>query len=174
MAAPNQPNPVPLNQPEPKIGPVFDFIISLSKMIITVKDIDPDNRTCLICTEPYADNSPSGKNTPVKLSCGHVFDLGCLLKWLSIQAGGSQRNVCPLCFKPLFHHSRSEQKFDVRHLQKIDEQRIKEKNDTKKGCAVVIALFFLMNYAPRAAMWPMGVFAGLSVIQLFLQYLGWR
>ena len=195
MAAPNQPNSVPPNQANHKIGSDSDLVVSLGNMI-AVKDIDPDNRTCWICTEPYVDNSPSGENTPVKLGCGHIFDLGCLLRWLFMQEDGSQRDTCPLCLKPLLHNSQPEQQLNVGlrqfpvaafpvaaqinqerinqqrinqqriDQQRIDQQRLEEEN-LREGFAVAFALFCLMNYFPRTSRWVVVVEVCRAVIKLF-------
>ena len=41
-----------------------------------------------------------GPELPVKLSCGHVFGLGCLFSWMKPKSdGGGGSNTCPMCRK---------------------------------------------------------------------------
>ena len=105
------------NQPGPKKTTVFEFLIDLSDMVIEVEDVDSDNRTCPICIQPYDDNRSNRMNAPVKLWCGHIFDIRCLLEWLSIHSEG--RNTCPMCRKPLFYNFSPELKIDVIQLRQF-------------------------------------------------------
>ena len=120
------------NQPDPEMYTVFEFLIDLSERVIAVKDIDSDNRTCSICLIPYIDNSPNGINSPVKLKCGHIFDIRCLLEWLSIHS--ENRNTCPMCREPLFYNFSPELKIDVLHLRQflIAGQLAHHRQTTKK------------------------------------------
>ena len=150
MAAPNQPNTIPPIQSDH-----VDIVPDLCRMIIAVKDIDRDNRTCPICSDPYADRytdqSPDGEKTPMRLPCGHIFDLGCLLNWLLIDSDGHIRNTCPMCRTPLFHQIRPEQKADVRHLRRVlvptqidDQQRLEEEDGPSMPSRVLTALLWII------------------------------
>ena len=55
--------------------------------------------TCTICSEPFL----RGENPEVSvmLDCGHIFGIGCILKWLSpVSRNGN--NSCPNCRKTIF------------------------------------------------------------------------
>lgn len=50
--------------------------------VVSLKELEPEDRTCLICREPYED--PEDGNIihiPVRLPCSHIFGKGCLAKW---------------------------------------------------------------------------------------------
>ena len=193
MAAPVQPNSVPSTQPDPKIGSVFDFLLDLDKMIIAVKDVERDE--CSICTEPYADKSPDGEKSPVKLPCGHIFDLDCLLNWLSVHSPGSHRNACSLCRKPLFLRLRPEDIVDVRHLRRFlvvakkdhqqspieakkDHQRSsKEDDEFGKDLLVLVAMTCLLHFFPKAVTWLMVYSTVMAAARFFgsrlVKRMGW-
>lgn len=71
----------------------------LSKIrLLLASDIHSDV-LCTICSEPFlrGDNP----EIPVRLHCGHVFGMNCILKWLSpVSRNGN--NSCPNCRKPIF------------------------------------------------------------------------
>lgn len=57
---------------------------------------DLDDTTCKIC---YNDSlGVHGTESPVRLSCGHVFGMNCLLKWASTNI--ESRTVCTYCRTP--------------------------------------------------------------------------
>lgn len=58
-----------------------------------------NDMNCIICSEPFL----RGENpeVPVRLECGHIFGINCILKWLSpVSRNGN--NSCPNCRKPVF------------------------------------------------------------------------
>lgn len=65
---------------------------------LVASDIHND-MLCTICSEPFlrGDNP----EIPVRLHCGHIFGMNCILKWLSpVSRNGN--NSCPNCRKPIF------------------------------------------------------------------------
>ena len=58
-----------------------------------------DGMSCTICSEPFLRGS--NPEVPVKLDCGHIFGMNCILKWLSpVSRNGN--NSCPNCRHPVF------------------------------------------------------------------------
>ena len=71
----------------------------LSKARLPVASSLGSDMTCTICTEAFL----RGENpeVPVRLDCGHVFGMNCILKWLSpVSRNGN--NSCPNCRRPIF------------------------------------------------------------------------
>ena len=60
---------------------------------VEIMSLDPDDRTCGICLEPYGEPEPTRGNIEdaVKVPCGHVFGDICIKKWLS------EHSTCPSC-----------------------------------------------------------------------------
>ena len=58
-----------------------------------------DDFQCTICSEGFL----RGENpeVPIRLDCGHVFGMNCILKWLS-PLSRSGNNSCPNCRAKLF------------------------------------------------------------------------
>ena len=187
MAVPNQPDSVPPDPPNPNIGSPFDFVINLSRMIVAVKDIDQDCRTCLICREDYADKSLDGEKSPVKLICGHIFDLGCLLNWLSMNSD-LNRTACPTCRRILFYRFRPDMKIDFRDVRRLlddalddahmDHQKFRSEAGAGKLLVGLVLLLCSMYFFPRATMRLMGVLVSLAVggclLLLLETRLGWQ
>ena len=185
MAAPNQPNSVLPDPPDPNIGSPFDFVLNLSRMIVAVKDIDRDSRTCLICREQYADTSPDGEKSPVKLICGHTFDLGCLLNWLSMNSD-LNRTACPTCRRVLFYRFRPKMKIDFRDLRLLldaalddahmDHQKLRADAGAGKLLMGLVLLLCSMYFFPRATMRLMAVLLSLGAggcLLLLLERRNW-
>lgn len=82
--------------------PTFvDFLFDLQKQECT----PPEDWNCGICLEeiPQVDRSLEVDEVPVKLACGHIFDLLCIYTWLNAgQAREEQRDTCPLCRSRLY------------------------------------------------------------------------
>lgn len=58
-----------------------------------------DDMSCTICSEPFLRGS--NPEVPVRLDCGHIFGMNCILKWLSpVSRNGN--NSCPNCRHPVF------------------------------------------------------------------------
>lgn len=75
-----------------------------------ISDLDPDNRHCGICREPYETDASQGEaadvgaidhakpEIPLTLPCGHILGSICLETWLT-----PQRNTfCPFCTQKVF------------------------------------------------------------------------
>ncbi len=101
------PNPAPNsaeNQPEAQNGHLNALTAVLlneflSKARLPVASSLGNDMTCTICTEVFL----HGENpeVPVRLDCGHVFGMNCILKWLSpVSRNGN--NSCPNCRRPIF------------------------------------------------------------------------
>ena len=69
---------------------------------LDINDLEPDNRRCHICQEPYpADGIPdksevpdkSKPEFPVELPCRHVLGSTCLKRWLT----PTKNDTCPFC-----------------------------------------------------------------------------
>ena len=57
-----------------------------------------DETKCHICLDPFL----SGENPemPIKIACGHIIGIACMLKWLQpLSLEG--KNSCPICRKPI-------------------------------------------------------------------------
>ena len=48
-------------------GTAYEFVRDLEDMLIRPEKLDPEDRTCSICTEEYVDDS---SKMPIKLPCG--------------------------------------------------------------------------------------------------------
>ncbi|CAF9926201.1 MAG: hypothetical protein ALECFALPRED_003386 [Alectoria fallacina] len=58
-----------------------------------------DDFQCTICSTPFLRGG--NPEVPVRLECGHVFGMNCILKWLSpVSRNGN--NSCPNCRKAIF------------------------------------------------------------------------
>ncbi|KAL2037635.1 hypothetical protein N7G274_009580 [Stereocaulon virgatum] len=57
-----------------------------------------DSKQCHICTQPFL--TTRRPEIPIKLNCGHIFGMACLLRWLNPLAGNGS-NSCPLCRRPV-------------------------------------------------------------------------
>ncbi|MCJ1466244.1 hypothetical protein MMC07_004863 [Pseudocyphellaria aurata] len=52
--------------------------------VVNLSEIDPEDRTCSICMQPYEDPENGGVlHIPVRLPCAHVFGKECLAQWLT-------------------------------------------------------------------------------------------
>ncbi|CAD6563526.1 MAG: hypothetical protein ASARMPRED_000015 [Alectoria sarmentosa] len=58
-----------------------------------------DDFQCTICSTPFLRGG--NPEVPVRLECGHVFGMNCILKWLS-PVSRSGNNSCPNCRKAIF------------------------------------------------------------------------
>ena len=58
-----------------------------------------NDMSCTICSEPFLRGS--NPEVPVRLDCGHIFGMNCILKWLS-PVSRSGNNSCPNCRHPVF------------------------------------------------------------------------
>ena len=58
----------------------------------------PDDKCCAICHEDIHDDTGS-----TKLSCSHLYHLGCIVKWLTINP------TCPCCRKNLSEYENVKQ-----------------------------------------------------------------
>ncbi|KAL8777860.1 MAG: hypothetical protein Q9213_007679 [Squamulea squamosa] len=62
-----------------------------------------NDHTCCICQETSLERN--GAEVPVKLACGHVFGLACILKWTFNKIdGGSTAPECPQCRTPFLEY----------------------------------------------------------------------
>lgn len=65
--------------------------------------LDPQERSCCICYQPFGPKLSQGPEAPVQLPCGHVFGRTCILRWTLTNRS------CPLCRRDVFetddHHS---------------------------------------------------------------------
>ena len=58
-----------------------------------------ENVICTVCQDPFlSENAPE---IPVRLPCGHIMGLSCLLQWLSPLSTERRRDTCPLCRRPV-------------------------------------------------------------------------
>ena len=76
---------------------LHEFLAKTRRLVASELDNDMN---CTICSEPFlrGDNP----EVPVRLDCGHIFGMSCILKWLSpISRAGN--NSCPNCRKAVFH-----------------------------------------------------------------------
>ena len=66
-------------------------------------DVKGDDKCCMVCHQDF-ENLDGGASlaTSLKLSCGHIFHDGCLIKWLSPAPWGGHGNACPACRMKLF------------------------------------------------------------------------
>ena len=148
--------------------------------MISVEAIDRDNRTCSICTDTYSDHILDGAKIPMKLPCGHILDLSCLLNWLLIDSAGHLRNTCPMCRMPVFPLMGSELKIDVRHLRRvlfteqIDDERLEEGEEDEERILsqVFEALFSVLDCLPTVVILLVAAFAlfevGNSILQMLM------
>ena len=58
-----------------------------------------NDMSCTICSEPFLRGS--NPEVPVRLDCGHIFGMNCILKWLSPVSRNGNNN-CPNCRHPVF------------------------------------------------------------------------
>ena len=59
-----------------------------------------NNLTCMLCSESFLRGT--NPEVPIRLDCGHIFGMSCILKWLSpVWVHGN--NSCPCCRNPFFH-----------------------------------------------------------------------
>lgn len=65
---------------------------------MSVDALDPKERSCCICFQPFRPTASSqgGSEVPAQLPCGHVFGELCVLSWTLTN------NSCPLCRKGVF------------------------------------------------------------------------
>ena len=65
------------------------------------KRTDVEDHTCHICQE--ASLGPTGGEIPIKLCCGHVLGMACLITWTfqQIEEVGNALPGCPFCRAPL-------------------------------------------------------------------------
>ncbi|KAI4254582.1 MAG: hypothetical protein L6R42_007139 [Xanthoria sp. 1 TBL-2021] len=61
------------------------------------------DQTCYVCQE--ATLIEGGRETPIKLKCGHVFGMTCLLAWNFEEFRRHSDPTCPYCRKPLLEGS---------------------------------------------------------------------
>lgn len=56
---------------------------------VDLDDIEPENRECDICREPFGPSSdnPTSPEVPVSLPCGHIFGKDCLENWIAVAGG---------------------------------------------------------------------------------------
>ncbi|KAL2036731.1 hypothetical protein N7G274_010526 [Stereocaulon virgatum] len=79
-----------------------DIIATLEFLLrvpyIELEELEPQNKTCFICLEPYQQNVwKEGEtiNGPVRLGCGHHLDIQCLARYMLSTRWLDKR--CPLC-----------------------------------------------------------------------------
>ena len=74
--------------------------------IVPIERLPTDERECSICTLPF--KSPLGilqglssgpSESPLQLSCGHIYGKACLTRWLA------NHTTCPHCRRQLFYRS---------------------------------------------------------------------
>lgn len=76
------------------------FIETRGLTAVDPSDLNDDDKNCYICLNPY--RSPSHVSDelfheyPIRLPCGHIFGLNCILRWTL------QSNTCPYCRAELF------------------------------------------------------------------------
>ncbi|KAL8941103.1 MAG: hypothetical protein Q9216_002435 [Gyalolechia sp. 2 TL-2023] len=64
---------------------------------------DLEDTTCHICL--YDSLTPRGAEIPIRLRCGHVFGMACVINWASDPTRmGTDHPSCPMCRAPCFLH----------------------------------------------------------------------
>ncbi|KAK4554319.1 hypothetical protein LTR86_008527 [Recurvomyces mirabilis] len=86
---------------------IYDQYLPLVTTTANHSDIDPDDLTCVICTDPF-DAQPGGEHAPITLPCeqsgkSHVLGKSCLTKWC--QSHGPTKAQCPHCRHSIFSDS---------------------------------------------------------------------
>ena len=77
---------------------LLNEFLSKSRLLAS-SELKDNDLSCAICTLPFLEGD--NPEVPLRLECGHVFGVGCMLKWLSPTARNSN-NSCPMCRKPVF------------------------------------------------------------------------
>ncbi|KAL8786933.1 MAG: hypothetical protein Q9213_002475 [Squamulea squamosa] len=73
-------------------------ILSKLHNICTFPSIEElDREDCSICSNLYQTDGPE---KPIKLGCGHVFGMTCILTWTLDKVGAGNTPDCPVCRRP--------------------------------------------------------------------------
>ncbi|MCJ1455996.1 hypothetical protein MMC28_006353 [Mycoblastus sanguinarius] len=81
---------------EPFMKPLLD---QLQKCTTPKSSQLEDNVACQICYKPFL--TVGNAEIPIKLPCGHIFGVTCVLSWLGpLPQNGP--DACPLCRQPVF------------------------------------------------------------------------